>query len=85
MDAASGPSIQLIGSIGELVLKGSLVGPGYLEPSTSTFSAFIEDPVWLLHGAQVALTEEVVDTERAIWLFIIRIGHLRSLVGRTRR
>jgi non-ribosomal peptide synthase protein (TIGR01720 family) len=51
VDAASGQSLVPIGSIGELVLEGPLVGPGYLEPSTSTFSAFIEDPVWLLHGA----------------------------------
>ena len=50
-DAASGQSLVPIGSVGELVLEGPLVGPGYLQPATSTFSAFIEDPVWLLHGA----------------------------------
>ncbi|KAL8800466.1 MAG: hypothetical protein Q9182_005178 [Xanthomendoza sp. 2 TL-2023] len=50
VDAASGQSLVLVGSIGELALEGLLVGPGYLEPSTSTFSAFLEDPVWLLHG-----------------------------------
>ena len=51
VDAASGQSLVPIGSIGELVLEGPLVGPGYLESSTSTSSKFIEDPVWLLHGA----------------------------------
>ena len=50
VDGASGKSLVPIGSIGELVLEGPLVGPGYLESSTST-SVFIEDPVWLLHSA----------------------------------
>ena len=39
-----------IGSIGELLLEGPIVGPGYLEDPDRTAAAFIEDPPWLLRG-----------------------------------
>ena len=40
-----------LGSIGELLLEGPLVGPGYLNNPEKTASVFIENPVWLLRGA----------------------------------
>ncbi|MDI1489545.1 MAG: Non-ribosomal peptide synthetase [Ramalina farinacea] len=38
-----------VGSVGELLLEGPLVGPGYLRAETTT-AEFIEDPDWLLRG-----------------------------------
>ena len=38
-----------IGGVGELLLEGPLVGPGYLD-SSATEAAYIENPLWLLHG-----------------------------------
>lgn len=38
-----------VGSVGELLLEGPLVGPGYLIAET-TAAAFINDPDWLLRG-----------------------------------
>jgi amino acid adenylation domain-containing protein len=40
-----------IGTIGELLLEGPLVGAGYLGDPEKTAAAFIEDPKWLLRGA----------------------------------
>ncbi|KAI5457580.1 hypothetical protein BGZ63DRAFT_427622 [Mariannaea sp. PMI_226] len=39
-----------LGSIGELLLEGPLVGPGYVGEPEKTAAAFIHDPDWLLHG-----------------------------------
>ncbi|KFY29655.1 hypothetical protein V494_08572 [Pseudogymnoascus sp. VKM F-4513 (FW-928)] len=39
-----------IGSIGELLLEGPLVGRGYLNDPNKTAAAFIEAPTWLLRG-----------------------------------
>ncbi|KAI9726757.1 MAG: NRPS [Chrysothrix sp. TS-e1954] len=38
-----------IGCVGELLLEGPLVGPGYLDKELSC-AAYVEDPPWLLHG-----------------------------------
>lgn len=43
-------SLSQLGCVGELLLKGSLVGRGYLGDPAKTKAAFIEDPVWLLRG-----------------------------------
>lgn len=39
-----------IGTVGELVLEGPIIGPGYLGDDAKTAAAFIEDPVWLSRG-----------------------------------
>ncbi|UKZ78468.1 NRPS [Trichoderma virens FT-333] len=39
------------GCVGELVIEGPLVGPGYLNNPEKTATAFIKDPLWLLRGA----------------------------------
>uniref|UniRef100_A0A8H7NMQ9 Carrier domain-containing protein n=1 Tax=Bionectria ochroleuca TaxID=29856 RepID=A0A8H7NMQ9_BIOOC len=39
-----------IGTVGELVLEGPLVGSGYLNDSVKTAEAFIHNPPWLLRG-----------------------------------
>ncbi|KFY13765.1 hypothetical protein V492_03046, partial [Pseudogymnoascus sp. VKM F-4246] len=39
-----------IGSTGELVLEGPLVGAGYLSDPEKTATAFVRDPPWLLQG-----------------------------------
>lgn len=39
------------GCIGELLLEGPLVGPGYLNDAEATDAAFIKDPSWLVRGA----------------------------------
>jgi amino acid adenylation domain-containing protein len=40
-----------LGTIGELLLEGPLVGAGYLGDLEKTAAAFIKDPKWLLRGA----------------------------------
>ncbi|PHH81423.1 hypothetical protein CDD82_813 [Ophiocordyceps australis] len=40
-----------LGSVGELLLEGPLVGCGYLGDAKRTAAAFIDDPSWLLQGA----------------------------------
>ena len=39
-----------LGCVGELLLEGPLVGPGYLNDPEKTAAAFVEDPEWLLQG-----------------------------------
>jgi acyl-CoA synthetase (AMP-forming)/AMP-acid ligase II len=39
-----------VGCVGELLLEGPLISPGYLNDSEKTAAAFIDDPVWLLRG-----------------------------------
>ncbi|OBT64868.1 Nonribosomal Peptide Synthase (NRPS) [Pseudogymnoascus sp. 23342-1-I1] len=41
-----------VGSVGELVLEGPLVGGGYLSDPEKTAAAFVQDPPWLLKGEQ---------------------------------
>ncbi|KAH0592368.1 Nonribosomal Peptide Synthetase [Metarhizium humberi] len=43
-------SLTPLGSIGELLLEGPLVGQGYLHEPEKTADAFVVDPVWLLQG-----------------------------------
>lgn len=50
VDAINGSSLVPIGSIGELLLEGPLVGAGYFGDSEKTAAAFIEDPGFLLQG-----------------------------------
>ncbi|KAL6787540.1 hypothetical protein J3E68DRAFT_445398 [Trichoderma sp. SZMC 28012] len=38
------------GCVGELVIEGSPVGPGYFNDPEKTAAAFIKDPMWLLKG-----------------------------------
>lgn len=39
-----------IGTAGELLLEGPIVGNGYFNDEAQTASAFVEDPPWLLQG-----------------------------------
>ncbi|OAA37396.1 peramine synthetase [Metarhizium rileyi] len=39
-----------IGSVGELLIEGALVGRGYINETEKNAAAFIENPKWLLHG-----------------------------------
>ncbi|OAA34246.1 nonribosomal peptide synthase [Metarhizium rileyi] len=43
-------SLLPIGCVGELLLEGPLVGPGYFHDPEKTNEAFIEDPGWLVRG-----------------------------------
>lgn len=49
--STAGDSLVPIGSIGELVLEGPLVGPGYLNNPDRTAASFIKNPSWLLRGS----------------------------------
>nr|APA19546.1 leualacin synthetase [Hapsidospora irregularis] len=51
VDPEDHDSLVPLGSIGELLLEGPLVGPGYLNESEKTTASFIRDPAWLLKGA----------------------------------
>ena len=46
-DTEEGKTLVPIGTIGELVLEGPLVGLGYLGDEAKTAAAFIERPLWL--------------------------------------
>ncbi|KAM3508552.1 hypothetical protein MY10362_001139 [Beauveria mimosiformis] len=50
VDAETSSSLVPIGCVGELLLEGPLVGPGYLNEPEKTAAAFIEDPTWLVRG-----------------------------------
>ncbi|KAJ4147889.1 hypothetical protein LMH87_002388 [Akanthomyces muscarius] len=50
VDAETTTSLVPIGCVGELLLEGPLVGPGYLNEPEKTAAAFIEDPSWLTRG-----------------------------------
>lgn len=41
-----------LGSVGELLIEGSILGRGYLNDKEKTAAAFISDPVWLLEGSE---------------------------------
>lgn len=40
-----------IGTVGELLVEGAIVGPGYLGEPAKTVTVFISDPKWLLVGS----------------------------------
>ncbi|GAW24224.1 hypothetical protein ANO14919_138060 [Xylariales sp. No.14919] len=40
-----------IGAVGELLIEGPIVGPGYIGEAEKTASVFINDPKWLLAGS----------------------------------
>ncbi|KAF2963041.1 hypothetical protein GQX73_g10533 [Xylaria multiplex] len=40
-----------IGAVGELLIEGPIVGPGYLGDAEKTATVFINDPKWLLAGS----------------------------------
>ncbi|KAI1267008.1 peptide synthetase [Xylariaceae sp. FL1019] len=40
-----------IGAIGELLIEGPIVGPGYLNEPDKTAAAFVSDPRWLVAGS----------------------------------
>ncbi|KAM3536767.1 hypothetical protein ARSEF1564_010312, partial [Beauveria bassiana] len=50
VDAVNHQSLLPVGSVGELLLEGPLVGQGYLNEPEKTAAAFIEDPAWLVQG-----------------------------------
>lgn len=50
MDPIDLERLSPIGGIGELVLEGPLVGPGYLHEQGNAPTAFLDDPKWLLDG-----------------------------------
>ncbi|KAG5930352.1 NRPS protein, partial [Claviceps africana] len=50
VDTRTGDSLVPVGCIGELMLEGPLVGPGYLGDPEKTASVFIENPSWLTRG-----------------------------------
>lgn len=51
VDTTTGNSLVPVGGIGELMLEGPLVGPGYLGDPEKTASVFIHNPPWLTRGA----------------------------------
>jgi amino acid adenylation domain-containing protein/non-ribosomal peptide synthase protein (TIGR01720 family) len=53
VDAATGQTLVPVGSVGELVLEGSLVGPGYLNDPVKTAAVFVDTPEWLAKGSPV--------------------------------
>lgn len=50
VDTVTGVSLVPIGTAGELLLEGPLVGAGYLNDPIKTAAAFVEDPPFLLRG-----------------------------------
>lgn len=44
-------TLMPIGAVGELLVEGPIVGQGYLGDPEKTAASFIEDPTWLLAGA----------------------------------
>ncbi len=53
VDPADHNRLTPIGGVGELLVEGPIVGPGYLNESAKTATAFISDPKWLLAGSPV--------------------------------
>ncbi|OJD23691.1 hypothetical protein ACJ73_04954 [Blastomyces percursus] len=52
VDPADHNRLMPIGSIGELIMEGPIVGQGYLNDPERTLPVFIEDPTWLLSGCK---------------------------------
>ncbi|KAI0595736.1 peptide synthetase [Biscogniauxia sp. FL1348] len=51
VDAADHDRLVPIGAVGELLIEGPIVGPGYLGDPEKTAAAFINDPKWLRLGS----------------------------------
>ncbi|KAI5919185.1 peptide synthetase [Camillea tinctor] len=51
VDAADHDRLVPIGAVGELLVEGPIVGPGYLGDPEKTATAFIQDPKWLRLGS----------------------------------
>lgn len=51
VDPADHGRLSPMGSIGELLLEGPLLGDGYLNDEEKTKQAFVNDTEWLLHGS----------------------------------
>lgn len=52
VDADDHNRLLPIGSVGELLIEGPIVGQGYLNDPQKTVKAFIEEPEWLLAGTK---------------------------------
>lgn len=50
VDPSNHDKLSPVGTVGELVLEGPLVGSGYLGDAAKTAGAFVESPAWLLRG-----------------------------------
>ncbi|KAH9889723.1 non-ribosomal peptide synthase [Xylariomycetidae sp. FL2044] len=52
VDPADHDRLVPIGAVGELLVEGPIVGPGYLGDPVKTSDVFINDPKWLLAGSE---------------------------------
>ncbi|KAI1340225.1 peptide synthetase [Xylariaceae sp. FL0016] len=52
VDPSNQEKLIPVGSVGELLVEGPIVGPGYLNDPDKTAAVFIEDPKWLLAGSK---------------------------------
>jgi amino acid adenylation domain-containing protein/non-ribosomal peptide synthase protein (TIGR01720 family) len=50
VDPEDDTRLSPIGSVGELLIEGPIVGRGYLYDAEKTAAAFIQDPPWLVQG-----------------------------------
>lgn len=51
VDPSNHHKLMPIGAVGELLVEGPIVGPGYLNDPERTAMAFINDPKWLVAGS----------------------------------
>ncbi|XXG95223.1 hypothetical protein Hte_001483 [Hypoxylon texense] len=51
VDPANHHRLVPVGAVGELLVEGPIVGPGYLNDPEKTAAAFISDPKWLVAGS----------------------------------
>ncbi|KAI0880571.1 peptide synthetase [Annulohypoxylon maeteangense] len=51
VDPSNHNKLVAIGSVGELLVEGAIVGPGYLNDPEKTDAVFINNPKWLLAGS----------------------------------
>ncbi|KAI1801775.1 non-ribosomal peptide synthase [Daldinia bambusicola] len=51
VDPSNHDKLMPIGAVGELLVEGPIVGPGYLNDPERTAISFISDPKWLLAGS----------------------------------
>jgi aryl carrier-like protein len=51
VDPANHDKLAPLGSIGELLVEGSILARGYLNDAEKTSAAFISDPIWLTEGS----------------------------------
>ncbi|KAI1404992.1 non-ribosomal peptide synthase [Hypoxylon fuscum] len=50
VDPSNHHRLMPVGAVGELLVEGPIVGPGYLNDTERTAEAFVNDPKWLLIG-----------------------------------